>query len=79
VGLENIDQAEDEILDYSAAEKVTGISKSTLYQLVHQKRIPHLKIGSRFIRFHKSKIVEWLKSHEVSVCAPKSQNMKIGR
>lgn len=38
------------------------ISKSTLYKLVQDGRLPGQKVGKRW-RFHKEAIDEWLKRH----------------
>lgn len=44
-----------------------GINKNTAYSLVHQKRIPHVRLGNRYVLFDIEAVKEWLKSHEVSV------------
>lgn len=38
------------------------ISKSTLYKLVQEGKLPGQKLGKRW-RFHKEAIDEWLKQH----------------
>jgi len=38
------------------------ISKSTLYKLVQDGRLPGQKVGKRW-RFHKSAIDDWLRQH----------------
>lgn len=43
-----------------------GIKLNTVYTLVHQRKIPHFRLGPRFIRFSESKIIEWLAIHEVN-------------
>lgn len=42
-----------------------GISKSTQAKYRMKKKIPYSKIGSRYIRYDRSKIDAWLESHEV--------------
>jgi excisionase family DNA binding protein len=56
---------EDQIGDYGFASDLTGISKNTLYGLVCRKRIPHIKINRRFVRFSKVDLSNWLDSHKV--------------
>lgn len=36
-----------------------GLSIATIYAFVHQKRIPHIKLG-RALRFHPDRIREWV-------------------
>lgn len=49
----------DEILTFEEVKKYLKFSKSKLYHLVRQKKIPASKIG-RSWRFKKAKIDEWL-------------------
>lgn len=41
------------------------ISKSTLYRWVHQKKIKHVKIGSRVL-FSQETLTEFIKNHIVN-------------
>ena len=36
-----------------------GLSMHTLYKMVNQRRIPHVKVG-RLLRFDREKLDEWL-------------------
>lgn len=49
----------DEVLTFEQVRKYLKFSKSKLYRLVQQKKIPRSKIG-RAWRFRRSKINEWL-------------------
>lgn len=49
----------DEVLTFEEVRKYLKFSKSKLYRLVQQKKIPRSKIG-RTWRFKRSKIDEWL-------------------
>lgn len=40
---------------------LTGLSKSTVYQLTHTKQIPHLKRGGKLL-FNRQEITGWLES-----------------
>lgn len=41
--------------------KRTGISKTTIYELINEKRFPsQVKIGTRAVAFIESEIDEWL-------------------
>lgn len=57
---------EDQKLDYKQAAALAGIPLGTLYTLVFEKRIPHIRLGKRLVRFSKNEIQAWLKSHEVN-------------
>jgi excisionase family DNA binding protein len=45
-----------------AAEYLT-LAKSTMYQYVHYRTIPHLKIGGRIV-FSKNELDNWIMKHE---------------
>jgi excisionase family DNA binding protein len=47
------------------AADFTGIQAGTLYQMVHQNRIPHVRFGPRFFRFEKEELLTWMKQHRV--------------
>ncbi len=55
-----------EMLTYAEVEEKYGIKVSTLYSLVHQKRIPHVRLGRRFIRFSVPEVEAWVASHRVA-------------
>jgi excisionase family DNA binding protein len=55
----------DDMIDYAGAETATGIKKSTLYALVVQNRIPHVRYGRRFVRFSRSELAKWILEHSV--------------
>ena len=52
-------------LDYSQAAALLGIKVGTLYALVHHKRIPHIRLGKRFVRFDKDRLRAWMREHYV--------------
>lgn len=51
-----------EILTFDELVEYLRVSKSTLYKLVQNKKIPGKKVGKRW-RFHRATIDRWL-SHE---------------
>jgi len=53
----------DEILTFDELSKYLKFSKSKLYNLVQQKKIPASKIGRNW-RFKKTKIDAWLERQE---------------
>lgn len=52
----------DEIMTIDGLAEYLKISKSTLYKLVQDGKLPGQKVGKRW-RFHKEAIDEWLKQH----------------
>lgn len=50
----------------AAVADLMGVPVGTIHQLVHQKRIPHIRLGRRFIRFRRSEVVAWLARHAVT-------------
>ena len=56
---------DDQKLTYKQIAELWGIPMGTLYTLVFQKRIPHIRLGKRFVRFSKAEVDAWMKSHEV--------------
>jgi len=53
---------EDDIMTIDALAEYLKISKSTLYKLVQDGKLPGQKVGKRW-RFHKEAIDGWLKQH----------------
>jgi len=53
---------DDDIMTIDALAEYLKISKSTLYKLVQDGKLPGQKVGKRW-RFHKEAIDEWLKQH----------------
>ncbi len=52
----------DNIMTIDAVAEYLKISRSTLYKLVQDGKLPGQKVGKRW-RFHKEAINEWLKQH----------------
>jgi len=55
------ERKEDEILNIDQAAEFLKISKSTLYTLTSQKRIPHFKKGKK-LYFKLSELLLWIES-----------------
>jgi excisionase family DNA binding protein len=56
---------EDELLTYDQAAKLVNLKLGTLYALVSQKRVPHVRLGRRLVRFSRSELNAWLRRHAV--------------
>jgi len=50
-------------LNYSQAAALLGVPKGTLYSLVHQNRVPHIRLGARFVRFDEERLKAWMLDH----------------
>ncbi len=53
------------MLNYKQTAELLGIPVGTVYSLVSQNRIPHLRIGPRFVRFSHDDLQAWLASKQV--------------
>lgn len=52
-------------LGYREAAEFLGMKLGSLYALVHQQRIPHIRLGSRLVRFDRDELVRWMREHAV--------------
>ncbi len=55
-----------ELLSYRQVEQLTGLPVGTLYAMVAQQTIPHVRLGKRLVRFPKADLMAWLRQHTVS-------------
>ena len=58
---------DSDLTGYSGAFEETGITINTLYAMVHRKKIPHIRLTSRLVRFSRKELRAWMKSHQVEV------------
>jgi excisionase family DNA binding protein len=58
---------EQELLTYLQTSQIIGVPLGTLYALVAESRIPHVRLGPRLVRFRRSEIEAWLAAHNVPV------------
>ena len=54
----------DKLLTIDELAVVLSVKKSTIYQWIHLRLIPYMKVG-RFVRFREKDIQRWLASREV--------------
>jgi excisionase family DNA binding protein len=57
------------LLGYKDAAHALGLPIGTLYALVSQHRIPHVRFGERLVRFDRSELTAWIDKHRVGVDA----------
>ena len=50
----------DDLLTYAEAARVLNLKLGTLYALVAQGRVPHVRLGRRLVRFSRTELDRWL-------------------
>lgn len=55
----------EKLLTKEQVMEMLGIAKSTLYCWVWQRKIPHIKVGNRCLRFRERDILEWIASKAI--------------
>lgn len=53
-------------LTYKQASSLLEIPMGTMYSLVRTKRIPHVRLGPRSVRFIRTDLERWMQEHRVS-------------
>jgi len=48
------------LLDANEAARLLHVPRSTLYELVRSRSLPHVRIGERGLRFTRSGLEEWI-------------------
>lgn len=54
-------------LNYDQVSEIYGIPKGTLYAMVNQKTIPHIRLGKRHVKFSVEKLDAWIKDCTVQI------------
>jgi excisionase family DNA binding protein len=54
------------MLTYIETARLLGLPVGTVYALVHQRRIPHVRLGPRLVRFRKEELDEWIARQQVA-------------
>ena len=55
------------LLTYAEVAKRFGMKLNTLYSLVRERRIPHVRLGKRLVRFPLTDLVKWIGESRVEV------------
>lgn len=66
-------QVSTEYLDYASAARLLGVPIGTLYGLVAQRRIPHVRLGRRLVRFDRRVLERWLADRAIEPLAEPSK------
>lgn len=70
------------VLTFDEAAQFTGLSKSYLYKLTSQQRIPHFKPTGKLVYFDREELEAWLAQNRVHTAREiedKAQGYCIGR
>ena len=69
------------LLNYQQLTDRLGIKKNTLYAMVCRKRIPHIRISGRMVRFDSDVIDKWINARtveDIALCPEDSNGMGTG-
>jgi excisionase family DNA binding protein len=53
---------EEPLLNADEAAQLLHVPRSTLYELVRSRRLPHVRVG-RTLRFTRRDLADWVRSH----------------
>lgn len=65
------------VLTFDEAARFTGLSKSYLYKLTSQQRIPHFKPTGKLVYFNREELEMWLSQNRVSTCDEIEQKAQV--
>ena len=54
-----------DLIRYPQAAEMLGVPVGTVYAWVHHRRIPHVRLGPRLVRFSRAALRYWLDRHAV--------------
>ena len=58
--------SDQRILRRAEVEKITSLSKASIYRLLHSNDFPRpIKLGERAVGWRTNEIFEWLENHDV--------------
>ena len=58
-----------DLMTYDETAALLGLPKGTLYSWVHERRVPHIRLGPRLVRFSRRAMTAWLEAHVVAESA----------
>ena len=58
-------QSSSDVLRYAEASALLAIPLPTLYGMVHDRSIPHYRLGSRTVLFRRSELLAYLQERAV--------------
>ncbi len=58
--------APPDLMTYDEVAALLGVPKGTLYAWVHDRRLPHIRLGPRLVRFSRKALAAWLAERAVA-------------
>lgn len=58
--------SDSRLLTYKEAAKLLNVRKGTLYAWVSERRIPHVRLSPRLVRFDEATLLQWLADRRVA-------------
>ena len=58
---------ETTLLDINQVARYLNVSPRTVRRLMKVKNLPHLKVGSKLVRYNKSQIDKWLTKYSINL------------
>lgn len=55
------------LLDARQAARLLGVPRSTLYELVRSRGLPHVRVGDRALRFTRTDLAAWVAENTYGV------------
>jgi excisionase family DNA binding protein len=62
-------EPKDVMMTYEQAAELLGLKVATLYAMVSQRRVPHVRMGNRLVRFSRNELLAWMAARSVPVAA----------
>ena len=56
-----------DLVGYTEAAAILGVPVGTLYAWVHHRRVPHVRLGPRLVKFSRVGLGRWLAEQVVAV------------
>lgn len=61
----DLHQLTEPLLDANEAARLLHVPRSTLYELVRSRGLPHVRIGQRGLRFTRADLARWVRQNSV--------------
>ncbi len=71
--IEQLLRGQKTVLNFAEACEFTGLSKTYMYKLTHQGRIPHFKPHGKHIYFNREELERWLLQNPVKTAEQKER------
>ena len=62
-----------ELLTYDQAAELLSVKRGTLYAWVHLKRVPHVRLSKRCVRFDRQELETWIADQKVAPTRPSTR------